>query len=63
MPMRIQRMFDCQSRLGVLEAFLTEIGQRLASQPSDETLRQTYCRAQREALDLSCRLARMAAEG
>lgn len=62
MPVRIQRMFDCQSQLAAIKARIIELGQRLTERPGDEGLRQCYRCANREAMGLSCQLARMAAE-
>jgi len=62
MPNRIQRMFDCQNQLSAIEAKMGELGLQLREHPGDEGLRQHYCRANREALGLSCQLARLAAE-
>lgn len=62
MPNKIQRMFDCQSRLWVIEARVGELGRQLREHPGDERLRQHYSHANREALGLSCQLVRLAAE-
>lgn len=62
MPVRIQRLFDCQRQLEALQVRVMELGRRLLEQPGDKGLRQSYRHASREALDLSCRLVRLACE-